>query len=225
MNRLDKAFVVIPAFNEQMHIADVIDAAQNASPDLVYTDKVVVVDNNSSDATAEIARTMGAEVLYCSEQGKGWAMQEGANFSLGLGASALTFLDADLKGLKPEHINVLTEPVLDGVAVMTIGYLGGRKAWAKKVLQKWGGFSGQRSVSLEVWDELEISDFENWRIEGALNAVCRNRGVGNTIQRIELEGVRHTGKRDKEPTLFKAGLRYCQTYSSAIRGLLSKAGQ
>lgn len=141
------------------------------------------------------------------------------------GATALTFLDADLKGIVPDHINRLAEPVLSEESLMTIGYLGERKYFAKKILQRWGGFSGQRTVALDVWDELRPVDFRGWRIEGALNAICRNMGTGELIKRIELEGVRHIGKRQKEPTLVKAGHRYLETYGSAIIGLLSKSGK
>jgi glycosyltransferase involved in cell wall biosynthesis len=220
-----RSFVVIPAFNEQRQIAEVIEAAQDADAALIATEHVVVVDNNCTDATAEIARSMGAHVLECGEQGKGWAMLEGATYALQLGAFALTFLDADLRGITPVHINKLAEPVVEEEALMTIGYLGGRKSYAKRILNRWGGFSGQRTVAPVIWDQLEAADFEGWRIEGALNAVFRNHGIGNEITRLELEGLRHIGKREKEPTLLRAGRRYFETYGSAFRGLLSASGR
>lgn len=53
-----RSFVIIPAYNEQRQVAEVIEAAQAADSSLVDTDQIVVVDNNSSDATAEIAKIM-----------------------------------------------------------------------------------------------------------------------------------------------------------------------
>lgn len=220
-----RSFVIIPAYNEQRQIAEVIEAAQGADATLVATEHVVVVDNNSSDATAEIANAMGSHVLTCEEQGKGWSMLAGATHALELGAFALTFLDADLRGITSVHINRLAEPVVNEEALMTIGYLGGRKRFAKRILSKWGGFSGQRTVAPVIWDQLQTEDFEGWRTEGALNAVFRNYGIGEQVERMELEGVRHLGKRDKEPTLLKAGQRYIETYGSALRGLLSTSGK
>ncbi len=220
----EKAFIVIPAYNEQDRIAPVVEAAQAADPVIVSTEQVIVVDNNSTDCTGRVARSMGATVLTCEEPGKGWAMLAGATYALENNAAALTFLDGDLIGLTPDHVNQLVWPVLTQEAVMSIGYLGGRRAFAKKILNYWGGFSGQRTACLDIWDQLSETDFEKWRIEGALNAVCRNMDVNDMIQRIELQGLYHRGKRSKEPTLFHAGLRYAQTYSSAIRGLMSRSG-
>lgn len=218
-------FVIIPAYNEQRQIAEVIDASQNANSIFTAVEHVIVVDNNSIDATAEIASKMGACVLLCERQGKGYAMHAGADYALKLGASALTFLDADLRGINSRHVDRLAEPVLEQEALMTIGYLGGRKALAKKILNRWGGFSGQRTVALDVWSRLQPVDFQGWHIEGALNSILRNQGLGEQIRRIELEGVKHFGKRDKEPTLLKAGYRYLETYGSALRGLMSTSGR
>lgn len=225
MASFEQAFIVIPAHNEMRQIASVVEAAQGADCRLVATEQVIVVDNNSTDATAEIAEAMGAQVVTCAEQGKGHAMAEGAAAALDLGAAALTFLDADLRGLTPEHINSLVEPVLGEEAVMTIGYLGGRKPLAKKIYRHWGAFSGQRTVSIDIWGQLKEGDFEGWRTEGALNAVCRHKGQGDRIQRIELEGLRHLGKRAKVPTLRQAAVSYSVTYASAARGLLTRSGK
>ena len=221
----EKSFVIIPAFNEEKQIEFVVEAAQQADPSLVNTDFITVIDNNSTDNTAIRALAAGARVISCERQGKGWAMEVGARHAGYLGATALTFLDADLIGLTGEHVTQLTKPVVEGPALMAIGYLGGRKPFAKKVLERWGGFSGQRTVSMEVWNRLDLSDLKNWRIEGALNAIMRNRGEGSLIERIELQGLRHIGKREKASNLANATVRYAQTYGSAIRGLLSNSGK
>ncbi len=60
MFSFEQSFVVIPAHNEQQQIAEVIEAVQSADPLLVATEQVIVVDNNSTDSTAEIATAMGA---------------------------------------------------------------------------------------------------------------------------------------------------------------------
>jgi glycosyltransferase involved in cell wall biosynthesis len=221
----EKAFVIIPAYNEELRIASVIEATQNADPDIVNVDFVTVIDNNSTDLTLDKALSAGARVISCERQGKGWSMETGARHARYLGARALTFLDGDLVGLNGNHVSSLAKPVVEGLFEMTIGYLGGRKSVAKLVLERWGAFSGQRSVSMDIWNELENSDFRGWRTEGALNAVFRNRNHGEQISRIELEGLRHLGKRFKKPTLVRAGISYVQTYGSATRGLLSRSGK
>lgn len=222
MPSFEQAVVVIPAYNEQRYIAEVIDAVQQADPQLVATERLVVVDNNSTDATAEIANSMGAIVQKCAQQGKGWAMREGAEQARSFNPRAFLFLDADLIGLKPEHVNDLVRPVLAREASMVIGYLGGRISLAKEVYKRWGALSGQRALTPEVWGLLRPRDFRGWRIEGALNAALRSQGRGDEISRIELDGLRHIGKRDKADTLLEAGKGYLSAYGSGLLGLVSR---
>ncbi len=229
----EKAFVVIPAHNEEDRIALIVEAAQMANGDLVNTDYVIVVDNKSTDKTTEKALTAGAKVVIpCEERGKGWAMNAGILHVRHLGATAVTFLDADLINLNGDHVNRLTEPVLAG-APMSIGYLGGRPPLMRKIQSYWGGFSGQRGVSLEVLNKLHRPDLKKSRIEGALNAICRNLDINHQIARVELPDLMHTGYRmkrelvgDSAPQAYlKAADHYVRIYSSAVRGLMSRSGK
>ena len=220
-----KSFVVIPAWNEAPQIQYVVEAARQADPNLFYTDHVLVVDNNSTDHTADLAADAGAVVLHRERQGKGWAMETGVNEVRKHGGRVVTFLDGDLIGLTPEHVISLAKPVLAGEAIMNIGYLGGRKALAKVVLKRWGAFSGQRTISLpDIWAHMQPSDLTMWRAEGAMNAVCRNIGKGALIHRVELDDLKHIGKRNKETNTFRAIQSYSQTYASALFGLMSQSG-
>jgi glycosyltransferase involved in cell wall biosynthesis len=63
--------VVIPCFNEEEGVAHVL----RGMPD--YVDEVIVVDNNSTDGTAEVARELGAIVIHESRKGYGRAYQAG----------------------------------------------------------------------------------------------------------------------------------------------------
>lgn len=59
--------VLIPCFNEEVAIRQVVEAMRQALPDA----RIVVYDNNSSDRTIEVARAAGAEVRSVQLQGKG----------------------------------------------------------------------------------------------------------------------------------------------------------
>lgn len=63
--------VVIPCFNEEEGIAHVL----RGMPD--YVDETIVVDNNSTDGTAEAARALGARVIFERRKGYGSAYQAG----------------------------------------------------------------------------------------------------------------------------------------------------
>jgi glycosyltransferase involved in cell wall biosynthesis len=84
-----KILVLIPAFNESSRIANVVTAARRYLP-------VLVVDDGSSDSTAECARQAGAEVLLQTpNQGKGAALRCGFQHALEGGYEAVLTLDAD----------------------------------------------------------------------------------------------------------------------------------
>lgn len=63
--------VVIPCFNEEQGVAHVL----RGMPD--YVDETIVVDNNSTDGTAEVARGLGARVISERRQGYGSAYLAG----------------------------------------------------------------------------------------------------------------------------------------------------
>ncbi len=64
---MDKIAVLIPCYNEEKTIAKVVRDAKEALPEAV----VYVYDNNSTDATAELAGEAGAVVRHEYRQGKG----------------------------------------------------------------------------------------------------------------------------------------------------------
>jgi glycosyltransferase involved in cell wall biosynthesis len=89
---------VIPAFNEQVHIADVVRRARGK------IDNVLVVDDGSSDATPERAREAGAEVIVHPEnRGKGEAIKTGLRHWLDRQSDFVIILDADGQH-RPEEI-------------------------------------------------------------------------------------------------------------------------
>src|SRR3990172_923606 len=84
-----KVLTLIPAYNEGDRVAPVVRAT------LVYL-PVLVVDDGSSDATAQYALDAGAEVLYQQpNQGKGAALRAGFAAALERGYQAVLTLDAD----------------------------------------------------------------------------------------------------------------------------------
>lgn len=113
---------MIPAKDEVARIAATVDAVRK----IVGVDLVVVVDDGSTDGTAEAAERAGAVVVrHERNRGKAAAMETGAAEAAsrdGARARHLLFLDADLTesatGAEP-----LIEPVQAGRADMTIGTL------------------------------------------------------------------------------------------------------
>ena len=65
MYRDKKISVVIPCYNEEVGVALAIDSLPPS------IDEVVVVDNNSTDRTAEVATEKGARVVFEKRKGYG----------------------------------------------------------------------------------------------------------------------------------------------------------
>jgi glycosyltransferase involved in cell wall biosynthesis len=79
MYRSYKVSLIIPAYNEEATIASVIQDFQ-FQPVL---DEILIVDNNSMDRTAEIARMQGARVVREDKQGYGNALRTGMDQAIG----------------------------------------------------------------------------------------------------------------------------------------------
>jgi len=92
----DPAFsIVIPAYNEEAYLGDTLETVRQCIADIDTTygpGELIVVDNNSSDATAEIARSHNATVVFEPHNQISRARNSGAAAASG---SYLLFLDAD----------------------------------------------------------------------------------------------------------------------------------
>lgn len=93
-----KTAALIPAYQEERHVADVVRRTRR------FVDRVLVVDDGSSDRTAELAREAGAEVLSNpGNLGKGASLARGLDALFDGGADAVVCLDADGQH-EPEEI-------------------------------------------------------------------------------------------------------------------------
>ena len=98
--------VIIPAFNEQKNIKKVIRLVKKSK----NVDEIIVVDNNSTDATSILAQKEGAKVVFCKEQGKGYAMEKGLQE---VKNEIVVFIDADINNYSKNVIEKLAEPIVN----------------------------------------------------------------------------------------------------------------
>ena len=108
-----KISVVIPAFNEEQAIGEVVRAVPI---DRIHD--IVVVDNGSTDDTAAQASLAGARVVFEPRPGYGSACQAGAKAAAD--ADILVFLDGD-RSDDPRQLETVAAPVLDNRADLVIG--------------------------------------------------------------------------------------------------------
>jgi glycosyltransferase involved in cell wall biosynthesis len=94
----NEVFVIIPAHNEQKHIATIVKKVKK------YSDNILVVDDGSKDKTSEIAQKENVLVLrHVVNLGKGAALKTGCEYAIKHGAKRLIFIDADGQH-RPEDI-------------------------------------------------------------------------------------------------------------------------
>ena len=105
----------MPAFNEELYIAKTILGAEG------LVNRVIIVDDGSTDETAQIAERMGATVIRHEEnQGYGAALKTIFDVARAMDVDALVVLDSDGQHL-PRDIAKVLEPVLTHKADVVIG--------------------------------------------------------------------------------------------------------
>jgi len=104
--------VIIPALNEEESIGSVITAIPK------WVDDVVVVDNGSTDRTAQVARVCSATVVSEKRRGYGAACIAGINALSD--PKVVVFMDGDFSDY-PEEMPLLVDPIIQGKADMVIG--------------------------------------------------------------------------------------------------------
>jgi len=108
-------YAVLPAYNEELVIGSVILRTRQ------YVDRVIVVDDGSSDRTAEVARLAGADVVSLEHNtGKAYALLLGLRRALETGCSVAVMLDADGQH-NPNEIQRVAGLVSIGKADLVIG--------------------------------------------------------------------------------------------------------
>ena len=106
---------VIPAHNEAATIGTVVLQTQP------HVETVIVIDDGSTDKTAEIAQLAGARVCsHDQNKGKGAAIQTGFELGMTDDADTLVFLDGDGQH-DPDSIPALVEPIENGESDLVIG--------------------------------------------------------------------------------------------------------
>ncbi|HET6953783.1 MAG TPA: glycosyltransferase [Acidimicrobiales bacterium] len=179
---------VIPARNEAATIGAVVFAALDAG----RVDEVLVVDNASTDTTAGVAAAHGARVVHERTPGKGEAMRAGVAATR---ADVIVFLDADLVGLRPDHVDRLVAAVADGHADMACGLFDRGPVANAIFLEGLPVLTGQRALRRAVFDQLDLADVRGYRVEAALNSLVARRGLARHDQ--VLDGLWHRTKEEK----------------------------
>ena len=192
-----KLIVQIPCFNEEATLPEVIrDIPRKIAG--VDTVEILVIDDGSSDRTAEVAREHGVEhiVSHTTNKGLARAFRTGIEACLRRGADIIVNTDADNQYFGGD-IKKLIAPILDGCADIVVGDRGTRNnphfSLGKKGLQIVGSalvrrlsrttvpdaVSGFRAISREAALQLNIVSSFSYTIEMLIQAGSKRLSVAS----------------------------------------------
>lgn len=118
-----RVLIIVPAFNEQEALGGLLGEIRGLSPAALGTEvETVVVDDGSSDRTAEVARNGGARVLrLCGNLGIGGAVQSGLRLAAREGFDYAVQIDGDGQHPPAELGKLLTGAKADGRPDLIVG--------------------------------------------------------------------------------------------------------
>jgi len=175
----EKVIAVIPAFNEEGLIGNVVRQL-NACRLQGLVHEVIVVSDGSTDGTAARARQHGASVVeLATNQGKAQAFATGARLCRQNLSTIMLVLDADLGAIVPAQLHNMVAPLVAAKDLqMVIGTVSGDLT----------GISGQRAIRLpalkplfahsRVWTRALLAN--GYGLEVALNALLRRQAIAET---------------------------------------------
>lgn len=180
---------IVPAYDEERDIAGVLREL-SSYPGF---SEVIVVDDGSTDATAQVASAFPVRLIrHANNQGKGRAMQAGVDAT---DADILFFCDADIRGLSHELLDSILAPVIRGETDMVIAMRNWRMYYAEFILALIPILGGQRAVRRSLWEQVPHKYKERFMIETALNFYARYWGEG--FQYKVVPGLKQTIKERK----------------------------
>ena len=109
--------VIIPMFNEERTVGDVITRTKNTLEKLKLPYEVIVVDDGSVDRSLEISQAKEANVLRETHEGKGHAIRSGFKWAKG---NIIVTLDSD-GSHKPEEIPLILQCIMEDKVDFAIG--------------------------------------------------------------------------------------------------------
>lgn len=178
---MKKICVIIPAFNEENAIGNVLDDIPK-----YLVQEIVVVNNNSTDGTAEVAKKHGATVLDEKTPGYGRACLKGIEYYKYKNEQPdiIVFLDGDYSDF-PAEMEKLIQPIFDKKADMVIGSraLGNRQAGSMTLPQIFGNWLATSLI--ELFYKVKYTDLGPFRAitwEALLNLKMKDTTYGWTVE-------------------------------------------
>ncbi|MDA0708642.1 MAG: glycosyltransferase family 2 protein, partial [bacterium] len=151
-----KLIVQIPCLNEEDTLPATVNEIPRSVPGIDRVE-ILIIDDGSTDRTAEVARELGVDhiVRFPKNRGLGHAFKAGFDACLKLGADIIINTDGDNQYYGPD-IEALVKPILEGKAHIVIGDRQtnaiGHFGFLKRFLQSFGSKMISRLAKIDVPD-------------------------------------------------------------------------
>lgn len=178
MHKSKRIIAIVPAYNEEVHIARVVERT-----DFRLVDHLLVVDDASTDGTADVARSKGANVLTLPQRsGVGAAIRAGIQLARDQGFDLAVVMAGNNKD-NPSEIPRLLDPICDegfdfviGSRYLSGGLCGGAMPLYRRVATRLHPFllglfarkkltestNGFRAFRLDLFDDPRIKLDQPW---------------------------------------------------------------
>lgn len=218
--------IQIPCLNEREYLGTTLEDLPRHVPG-VDEIEVLIIDDGSTDGTADLARELGVHhiVRFAKNRGLSVAHMAGIDACLRLGADIIVNTDADNQ-YRGEDIARLVAPILKGQADVVVG---DRKtdtvqefSWLKRVLQRWGSSVVRRASGTAVADSTSgfralgrkaaTMLFVHNRFTYTLETIIQAGQLGLVIGNVDIE----TNPKNRESRLFKSIPEYLRRNGGVI---------
>lgn len=191
MKKESRIYIIVPAYNEEASIADVINDLEEHG-----YNNIIIIDDGSTDGTGRIARENNTIVLtHPINLGQGSAIQTGLEYAIFSKADIIITFDSDGQHMAGDIIDLI-KPLIAGKADISLGsrFLNkdSNTPWAKKVMLKGG------TILLFLMYGIMLSDTHNglraFTAEAALKMKLESRGMEHAseiIEKIKLEKIKY----------------------------------
>ncbi|MEM7152706.1 MAG: glycosyltransferase family 2 protein [Myxococcota bacterium] len=221
-----KLIIQIPCLNEREQLGQTIADLPREVPGIDEIE-VLIIDDGSTDGTAELARELGVHhiIRFVRNRGLSAAYTAGVDACLRLGADIIVNTDADNQ-YRGTDIPRLVEPILAGRAEVVVG---DRRtdtiehfSLLKRILQRWGSRVVRRASGTEVADSTSgfralsrraaATLFVHNRFTYTLETIIQAGQAGLVLENVEIE----TNPQTRKSRLFRSIPEYLRRNGAVI---------
>lgn len=208
--------VIIPALNEEAALPHVLRALPTH-----LVEEVVVVDNGSSDLTAEVARASGATVVSEPRRGYGWACLAGIEHLKTSRPDIIVFLDGDYSDY-PEELPLLVRPIVEEGYDLVIGSRTMGEQAGRALLPQARFGNAVATVLIRVLYGFPYSDlgpFRAIRFSSLLSLGMVDRTYGWTVE-MQIKAIRQGLRITEVPVRYRRRVGGTSKVTGTVKGTL-----